>query len=39
MKKYIWDPRVAVKNLKEIGENIVLIIVMMLLCTCPATWL
>lgn len=39
MKKYIWNPQVAVKNLKELGERIALAIIMILLCTCPTVWL
>ena len=39
MKKYIWNPQVAVDNLKKLGQNILLIIIAILMCICPTAWL
>lgn len=39
MKKYIWNPQVAVDNLKKLGQNVLLIIIVILMCTCPTAWL
>lgn len=38
-KKYIWNPQVAVDNLKVIGQHVLLIIVIALMCTCPTAWI
>lgn len=39
MKKYIWNLQVAADNPQKIGQGILFIIMLPLMCTCPAPWL
>lgn len=37
MKKYIWRPQVLINNLKQLGMTILVLLVMLAMCICPAS--
>jgi hypothetical protein len=38
MKRYIWTPQVAADNLKRIGRDVLVIVVILALGVCPVGW-
>ena len=38
MKRYIWTPRIAAENLKNVGQGILVLLAILAMGICPAAW-